>query len=68
MQREVCYLKATNWGTQVAQWLSIYLPSTQVMTPGSWDRVSNQASCMEPASSSACLCLSLCVCPESINK
>ena len=36
----------------------------QVMIMGSWDRVPHQAPCREPASPSACLCLSLCVSHE----
>ena len=37
------------------------LPSAQVMTPGSWDRVLHRAPCMEPASPSAYISVSLSV-------
>ena len=39
-----------------------HLPSAQGVTPGSWDRVPRQAPCLEPASPSACVSASLCVC------
>ena len=47
-----------------------HLPSAQVVTPESWDRVSHQGPCREPASPSACVStfLSLCVSHEYINK
>ena len=38
------------------------LPSAEVMIPGSWDQVPHQAPCGEPASPSACVSASLCVC------
>ena len=37
------------------------LPSAQVVSPGSWDRVPHRAPCMEPASPSAYVSASLCV-------
>ena len=38
------------------------LPLAQGMVPGSWDQIPHQASCMEPASSSACVSASLSFC------
>ena len=40
------------------------LPPAQGVTPESWDRVLRQVPCMEPASPSACLFLSVCVSHE----
>ena len=39
-----------------------HLPLAQVMILGSWDRVPHPASRREPASLSACVSASLCVC------
>ena len=36
-------------------------PSAQGLIPGSWDRVLHRVPCMEPASPSACVSVSLCV-------
>ena len=38
-----------------------HLPWAQVVTPGSWDQVPHQAPCMEPASPSTCVSVSLCL-------
>ena len=51
------------WDTWMAQWLSFCLPLAQVMIPGSWDPVPQQAPRREPASPSA-----FCVCLSWINK
>ena len=40
------------------------LPSAQGVILGSWDRVPHRAPCVEPASPSACVSLSLCVSHE----
>ena len=53
-------------GTWVAQSVK-QLPSTQVMIPGSWDRVLHWAPCREPASPSAYVSASLCVSHEEIK-
>ena len=45
-----------------------HLPSAQVVILESRDRVLDRAPCMEPASPSACVCLSLWVSHEEINK
>ena len=47
-----------------------HLPSAQVVIPGSWDGVLNQAPHREPASPSACVSasLSVCVSHEQINR
>ena len=37
------------------------LPLAQAVILGSWDRVPHQASCMKPASPSACVSAALCV-------
>ena len=39
-----------------------HLPSASGVTPGSWDQVPRWAPCMEPASPSACVSASLCMC------
>ena len=49
--------KNNTWDTWVAQRLSIYLPSAQVVILGSWDRVPHRAPHREPASPSACVSL-----------
>ena len=41
-----------------------YLPLAQVMIPGSWDQVLHGAPRREPASPSACVCLSFCASHE----
>ena len=46
-------------------WLSVeILTSAQGVTPESWDWVQRQASCIETASPSACVSVSLCVSQE----
>ena len=45
-----------------------HLPSTQGMILDSQDRTPHRAPCMEPASPSACVSVSLCVSHEQINK
>ena len=49
-----------NWGHLGGSAVE-HLPLAQIMTLGSWDRVSHQAPCMEPASPSACVSASLCL-------
>ena len=72
----------TNWVTQVPlhvpfnvaglgipAWFSgLCLPSAQGMILESRDQVPRQAPCMEPASPSACVSASVCVCLSWINK
>ena len=51
----------------MAQWLSECLPLAQVVIPGSWDLVLHWAPCVEAASPSAYVSVSLCVSHEKIN-
>ena len=45
-----------------------HLSSVQVVIPGSWDPVPHWVPLREPASPSTCVCLSVCVSREQINK
>ena len=55
------YIKHKNF--EQPRWLSsLAPPSAQGLILETWDRVPRQAPCMKPASPSACVSASVCVC------